>query len=180
MTNIRVTKTSLLAIALVSCMFLTACPAWAPTLMNQIVIGTIGAINLAAAINHTTPDQSIISKVQAIGNGFVSAYNEWEAAAPNLKPGAWAKVQEVMKLAQADIPPILTSLNVSPTYLAVANFVIGEVLSLANTINGTPAMMATSKGAIHVSTSEQGRARNFKTGYNQRMVAAGHPEFRIK
>jgi hypothetical protein len=162
-TNIRTTRSSVLAIALASCLFLTSCAPWAVTLMNQIVVGTVGAINLAAAIKGTAPDQSLIAKVQAVGNGFIQAYTDWQAAAPNLKPGAWARVQEAMKLVQQDLPPILQGLGVNnPTYLAVADFVIGEVMTLANTITGTSAKAASSgkmtKSATLLSPSE------FKSG----------------
>jgi len=161
---------------------------WAVTLMNQIVIGTVGAINLAAVLKHTVPDQALITKVQDLGNGFIKAYTDWEAAAPNLKPGVWAKVQEAMTLIQTDLPPILNGLGVTDSaYLAIINFVISEVLSLANTIMGTTSMKASvalHKGVIGKAKMLQENPHldpnKFKAGYNDRMRSAGHPEFQIK
>lgn len=175
----RKKRISIVAMVLVSCMFLTSCAPWAVTLMNQIVTGTVGAINLAAAIKGTAPDQALITKIQTEGSAFIKAYSDWEAAQPNLKPGAWAKVQETMTLIQQDLPPILNGFGVvNPAYLAIVDFVISEVLSLANTINGTSQMAATHR-TLTTPKALLSPAQ-FKRGYNEKMKAAGHPEFEIK
>lgn len=180
------TQMTLVSVIIISCLFLTSCAPWTVTLMNQIVVGTVGAINLAAAINHKTPDQSLIDKANALGNGFIQAYKEWEAATPNLKPGAWAKVQEAMTLVQKDLPPILTGLGVKDSaYIAVADFVISEILSLSSTITGTSAAKAASYKTIsgHATLARSDASldpKKFKQGYNDKMRDAGHPEFCIK
>lgn len=175
----KVNKVLAICLCLLSCVFMTACPSWTVTLMNQVVTGTVGAINLAAAINHTTPDQALITKIQTEGNTFISAYQDWEAATPNMKPGAWAKVQEAMTIVQKDLPAVLQGFNIKdPTYLAVADFVISEIQSISITIQGTSQMAATSKGAVKA--SDVTSAKNFKSEYNKKMKAAGHPEFAIK
>src|SRR5208337_8827 len=179
LSSIRISKLSLVSVVLAGCLFMTACAPWAVTLMNQIVTGTVGAINLAAALKGTTPDAALITKIQTEGAAFIKAYTDWEAAAPTLKPGAWAKVQEAMTLIQQDLPPILNGFGVTnPAYVAVADFVISEVLSLANTITGTSQMAATKKTVTKPKAMLS--PADFKKGYNEKMKAAGHPEFGIK
>lgn len=177
-TIVRVTACSLV---LGLCCLFTACAISVPTLINQITIGVVGGINLAAALNHTVADQTLVTRIQNEGSAASTAYNDWIAAAATAKPDAWSKVQVTMNVFQKDAPAVLQGFGVNnPAYLAVADFVISEVETLSATITGTSPMSATSKRAIHVSSAAKNSGKNFKSEYNKKMTAAGHPEFNIK
>lgn len=170
----------IIAIGLLACVCLlaTSCSPATVTAINLVVSGAENALILAANESGTPVNPSLSNQIKTDGNLLISAYTDWNSAAPALKPGLWPKVQEALNIFQKDLPQILQAAHISdPAYLDISNFVISEIDSVAIAINGSQAnvnMVSRSKGTAPILD-----AKTFKAEYNAKMKANGHPDLKI-
>lgn len=174
MLNKKITSVVLMV---ASCLLLTACPSYTATLLNLVLSGTINGIKLAASIEGKAADPVVLQRITDEGNALIIAYNDWVAADINSKPTLWPKVSAALTIVQNDFPAVLKGFGITdPAYQAVADFVISEIQSLGSVITGQPTQLANHKKLASPTTKPE----DFKKNYNQKMVAAGHPELQIK